>query len=272
MFSILKYLPFLLLIFVFSCNSRAKKENRQSLGNAQSGSLISQEFGGCDSLTNQGVSVTVRVWEPTDSTNETARRIKKMINDKVINRINSYADSASLASNPASSTSIKAASDVFSRNYQSFKKEFPDSPGCWEVEVIGDTVMMTSKLLLYQFDHYSFTGGAHPNSFRSYHVFDVNIGNEEDVQTFISDTVALLKKVEIAFRKEEKLADTSDLEEAGYFLADHQFFLPANYTFTRSGVFFYYNPYEIAAYVRGPIYFMIPYADLDGIVKKDLIF
>ena len=271
MFDILKYLPSALLFIVFSCNSPAKKENNKTLNDPKKGRFISQKFGGCDTLTNQGVSVVVHVWEPVDSS-EAAERTKNIIAEKVINRINSYADSASLASNPTAKTSIKAASDVFSANYQSFKKEFPDSPGCWEVEVTGDTVMMTDHVLLYQFDHYAFTGGAHPNSFRSYHIFDLDTGNETEVQTFVSDTVALLKKVEFAFRKEEKLDGNTDLEEAGYFLADHQFFMPANYTFTRTGVFFYYNPYEIAAYVRGPISFTIPYSDLEGIVKKDLIF
>jgi hypothetical protein len=76
----------------------------------------------------------------------------------------------------------------------------------------------------------------------------------------------------MAFRKTENLADTTNLEKAGYFLSNHKFFIPANYAFTREGVFFYYNPYEIAAYARGAITFTIPYSELEGIVKKELIF
>jgi hypothetical protein len=91
------------------------------------------------------------------------------------------------------------------------------------------------------------------------------------MKTFIADSVALLKLVEKNFRKEEKLADNANLEEAGYFLSNHQFFVPANYVFTRDGILFYYNPYEIAAYARGAIQFTIPYSELNGIVKKENI-
>jgi hypothetical protein len=271
MITLIKYLPSVLFLFVLGCNSPAKKEHQASHAILAKGKMLTEEFGGCDTVLNKGVSVVIRVWEPSDST-EVSTQIREIITGKVIDRINSYSDSASIASNPTAKTSTKEAYNVFAGNYKSFEKEFPDAPGCWEVEVSGDTVMMTSNLLLYQFDHYSFTGGAHPNSFRSYHVFDLQTGKEADAKKFVSDTVALLKKVESAFRKEEKLDSNVNMEDAGYFLTDHQFFIPANYTFTREGVFFYYNPYEIAAYVRGPITFTIPYSELKGIVNKELIF
>jgi hypothetical protein len=271
MFADFKYLLFSFFVVLVSCNSSSKKENKDTSPGTLTGGFLTQDFGGCDSVKNEGVSVNIRVWEPTGSGDASAR-IQEEINDKIVNRINSYSDSASIATNPSAKSNAKAAYDVFAGNYHSFKKEFPDSPGCWEVEVAGDTVMMTKNILVYQFDHYSFTGGAHPNSFRSYHVFDLKTGAEKEAKSFVKDSTALLKKVEAAFRKEEKLNDKADLEESGYFLADHQFFVPANYTFTRKGVFFYYNPYEIAAYVRGPISFTIPYSELKGIVEKDLIF
>lgn len=271
MFSNLKYIPFFVLIWVLGCNSPAKKEDQQRVLNLKKGIKIDEVFGSCDTLTNQGVSVSVHIWQPADS-GKGATKIRGVLKDKVVGRINSYSDSASIATNAGAKTDIKAAYEVFAKNYKIFKKDFPDAPGCWEVEVSGDTVMMTSNLLLYQFDLYAFTGGAHPNSFRSYHVFDLTTGAEADAGTFVSDSVALLKKVEAAFRKEEKLDANVNLEEAGYFLADHRFFIPANYTFTREGVFFYYNPYEIAAYARGPITFTIPYPELKGIVKTEMIF
>ena len=266
------YLTLLALcVTILSCNPSSKKETAETVSDLNSGKLNQENFGNCDTINNSGVSVRINLWMPSDSSQAT-KVIRAQLDKKVIERINSYADSASVASNPEARNSAKAAYDVFAKNYAAFKKEFPDAPGCWEVEVKGDTIMVTPKALLYQIDHYSFTGGAHPNSFKSMHIFDTKTGKELEMKSFVSDTAALLKKAEAAFRKTEKLASDVDLEEEGYFLSNHRFFLPANYTFTRNGVLFYYNPYEIAPYVKGVIKFTIPYAELGGVVKKERVF
>ncbi|WP_221393271.1 DUF3298 and DUF4163 domain-containing protein [Dyadobacter sp. NIV53] len=260
-----------LFAITLSCNPASKKEVAETVPGLNNGKQNKEKFGYCDSVSNSGVSVRVNLWMPSDS-GEVTKEISAQLDKKVIERINSYADSASVASNPEARNSVKAAYEVFAKNYAAFKKEFPDAPGCWEVEVKGDTIMVTPKVFLYQIDHYSFTGGAHPNSFKSLHIFDGKTGAEMEMKTFVSDTAALLKKVEAAFRKTEKLTSDKDLEEEGYFLSNHRFFLPANYSFTRNGILFYYNPYEIAPYVKGVIQFTIPYAELNGMVKKELVF
>jgi hypothetical protein len=259
-----------LAALVFACNPSSKKEDHKEISGLKSGRVSKQDFGNCDTTSKGGVAVNIAMWLPADS-GSISKSISKILEDKVVQRINSYADSASVASHPEAKTSPKAAYDVFARNYNDFKKDFPEAPGCWEVTLKGDTVMVTSKALIYQLDHFSYTGGAHPNSFKSLHIFDGKSGEEKDIKSFVSDSVALLKKVESTFKKVEKLAENADLEEQGYFLLNHKFFLPANYTFTREGIWFYYNPYEIAAYARGAIEFIIPYSELEGIVKKELI-
>jgi hypothetical protein len=258
------------IMFLAGCNLLGKKEATGEENTLAHGNLIIREFGSCDTIKNQGVSVSVSLWEPSDSS-KVSEVIIGILTQKSIERINSYADSASIAANPGAKKSVKDAFVVFQKNYNDFKKEFADAPGCWQVELTGDTVMATPKWLFYKLGHYAFTGGAHPNSFRSYHAFDGKTGEEKQIKSFIADSVALLKLVETHFRKEEKLADTVNLEESGYFLSNHQFFVPANYVFTREGILFYYNPYEIAAYARGAIKFTIPYSELEGIVKKEEI-
>jgi len=258
--------------FIWACNPSSKKEGNAEKSVALSVGKKSHEvFGMCDTISNKGVSVHINMWYPSDSS-AVSKNISKELHEKLVERINSYADSASIASNPGARKSVKDAYEVFARNYTDFKKEFPDAPGCWEVELTGDTVMVTPKVLLYQLDHYAFTGGAHPNSFKSLHIFDGKTGEEKEMKTFVADSAALLRKAEIAFRKVEKLKTDVNLEEEGYFLKNNQFFLPANYIFTRKGVLFYYNPYEIAPYVKGAIEFVIPYEELGGIVKKELVF
>lgn len=264
---------FLFLIFIatfWSCNQSSKKENVEKPSGLKNGKLTQEEFGSCDT-SDKGVSVRYVIWIPSDSVKASAR-IREELNQKIIDRINSHADSASIASKPGAKKSVKEAFTVFAKNYLDFKTKFADAPGCWEVDLKGDTVMVTPKVFLYQLDHYSFTGGAHPNSFKSFHIFDGSTGEEKDAKLFISDTSAFKVKVEAAFKKVEKLPSDADLEEQGYFLNNHQFFLPANYIFTQQGVLFYYNPYEIAPYARGAIQFVIPYGELEGVVKREMIF
>ncbi|MCF0054480.1 DUF3298 and DUF4163 domain-containing protein [Dyadobacter sp. CY356] len=263
-----KLLIFSILIFFYACTSSTKKEEVKT---ERAGKFNKMELGNCDTTLIGGVSLRINVWEPVGQ-DTAAGTIRAFLNQKLIDRINDYADSASIAAHPGSDKSIRNAYDVFSSNYTKFKTKFPEAPGCWEVDLKGDTVMVSPKIMQYQMDHYSYTGGAHPNTFRTYYVFNITTGKELKSTTFLSDSVALLKKVEKSFRKLENIADTTNLENAGYFLMNHKFFLPANYAFTREGIFFYYNPYEIAAYARGAITFTIPYSELEGIVKKELIF
>jgi hypothetical protein len=267
-----KYLLPALFVFLIACNSSTKNENQQAQQDVQYGEFLKQHFGQCDTISGGGIYADVDVWLPADSTSEAAKNIRFQLQNKLVERINSYSDSASLAKNPAAKNSVKAAFEVFEHNYKDFKKQFPEAPGCWFVELKGDTIMTTGKVLVYQLDHFANTGGAHPNTFRSLHIFDATTGQEKDSKLFVADSTALTKKVEAAFRKVEKLDDSVNLEENGYFLSDHKFFIPANYTFTKDGVLFFYNPYEIAPYARGPIEFTIPYNELEGIVKKDLLF
>jgi len=256
------------VFFYASCTSNTKKEVVGQVDSA--GKFNKLELGKCDTISG-GVSLRVNVWEPAGK-DSAALAIHKFLNGKIIDRISDNADLSGIDSKPGSDKTVESAFAVFDANYKKFKSEFPEAPGCWEIELKGDTVMISPKIIQYQLDHYAFTGGAHPNSFRSYYIFDSATGQERNIKTFVSDSVALLNKVEKAFRKLEKLADTTNLENAGYFLSNHKFFLPANYAFTKEGVFFYYNPYEIAAYARGAVTFTIPYDELEGIVRKELIF
>lgn len=257
--------------FLAACNRSGENENGERGKVKFVGAQTSSQFGGCDTVNNKGISIKLNLWEPSDSSSA-AKAIRATLMQKSLIRINSYGDSASIAANPQAGKSIKSAFEVFEKNYNDFKKDFPDAPGCWEVELKGDTIFSTSKALFYQLDHYAFTGGAHPNTFRSYHAFDAKTGAEIEMKSFISDSTALLGLVDKAFRKTEKLSAETDLEEAGYFLVNHKFVLPVAYVFTPEGILFYYNPYEIAAYARGAIQFTIPYAELNDVIDRDKVF
>jgi hypothetical protein len=261
---------FLTACLVWACNQTSKEE-KPAGENVLEGEILRQRFGSCDTVVNKGATVDVTLWRPS-GTSELATAVKNTLNSKSVDIINSFADSSSVRKNPAASHSIDGAFEVFEGNYTAFKRDVPSAPGCWEIGIEGDSVMSTPKVLFYQLNHFAFTGGAHPNSFRAFYAFDQKTGKELEIKSFVKDTAALTILVEKHFRKLEKLTPGADLEKSGYFLLNHRFALPVNYVFTREGLLFYYNAYEIAPYARGVIKFVIPYTELDGIVKTEEVF
>lgn len=61
-------------------------------------------------------------------------------------------------------------------------------------------------------------GGAHPNTFTTFHNFDKATGKTLTLNDIISDMEAFRKIAETEFRKNQELTENQDLEEAGYFL------------------------------------------------------
>jgi len=268
--SALACLLLIITIQFFSCGTSGNSDEKAESVSVK-GEITRSSFGKCDTASNSGVSLEISLWTPSDSSKASVN-IRNLLAKKSIQRINAYLDSTTLASIPSAFKSVETSFEVFQKNYNEFKRDFPDAPGCWKVELKGDTVMTTSKVVQYRLDHYAFTGGAHPNSFRSFHIFDRMTGKETDIKKFVKDSASLLKLVEQNFRKTENLAPDVDLEKAGYFLLDNQFFIPSNYAFTPKGVLFYYNPYEIAPYARGVIQFVVPYSELESLIDKKMFF
>lgn len=223
-------------------------------------------LGGCDER-RSGTSASFKFLEPQGK-DDASDSIRKYLSDSRITAMSSVTDSLSLTK-LSNVHQIEEIYGVFSKSYQDFRKDFPDAALCWSLEQKGDTLITTPKIVVYQLDLFTFTGGAHPNTFRQFTLFDSQTGKEKAAKLLIRDTTLLLTKTEAAFRKLEGLTSTDNLEEKGYFLNEGKFFLPASIAFTRKGILLYYNPYEIAAYVRGAIELEIPYEELQGIVKKD---
>lgn len=256
---------------VFTAILSCQKQKTQDAGKEgvfNSAEMLAMSFGSCDS-TKGGAEVSFTLLMPADS-GKAAEQIRQFLQKSRVASITSSMDSAYVHS--FGELDEKVAFAALDKNYKDFKKDFPDAPGCWEINQKGDTLLTTRKIIAYQLDLYSFLGGAHPNSNKQFTLFDRQTGVVVPFHAFVTDSVALLNKTEAAFRRLEHLQPADNLEEKGYFLDNHQFFQADNCTFTREGVLVYYNPYEIAPYVRGPIQLVIPYADLKGIIREEKIF
>jgi len=104
------------------------------------------------------------------------------------------------------------------------------------------------------------SGGAHPNSHTTYLTWDTKKDEEivlDDV--LVKDYSDKLATIADKIIREEKLNE--DLSEGDTFA------LNSNYYFAPEGIHFYYNSYEIKAYVFGPTDLLIPYSKIKKLIR-----
>ncbi len=172
-----------------------------------------------------------------------------------------------------SEANLKKAAKSFLHEWQSAHATEPDnsSNSGWEVSVTGEVGLHTPKVASISLGSYSYAGGAHPNSFVSVLNFNLKTGKTLAWQDFITNLPALKKLAEKEFRKARELPEKADLVEEGFFWGE-SFELPKNFELQEEGIYFWYNPFEAAAYALGPTDFTISYKDLGKLVKKETIF
>lgn len=273
-----KYILPLSVVLIFSvfagCNQNTESTHHSSeIVHSHTFHKLKFEFedSNCGSESTPGLRFYTNFLIPNDSS-AGGKNIARFVEDFIVRNIHSNTDSAFIGQNATSNNRIKNAYEDLREAYFDFRESYPDAMGCWEIEMNGDTIFTTSKVISYGLAQYSYLGGAHPNTFTTFYLFDSETGGELNPLSFFNDTTQLLQKVESTFRRVENLSSAADLESSGYFLENGKFFLPANFTFSDKGVLIHYNPYEIAPYVKGPISFTIPYHELKGNLKEELLF
>ncbi|MFM9952209.1 MAG: DUF3298 domain-containing protein [Saprospiraceae bacterium] len=161
--------------------------------------------------------------------------------------------------------------DRFIGHYESLRKDNPAYDIPWEVETTSSILFQSPKLITLKYATYSNTGGAHPNSFTTLLVLDKMTGFKLDLRDFINSIPRLETIAEKHFRRAHGLSAKQSLDDAGFFWGE-SFALPENFALLDSGLYFYYNNYDVARYVVGPTEFTIPFSELEGILYKNRIF
>ena len=82
--------------------------------------------------------------------------------------------SASLENDPQT---IEEAMVKFLQGYENSKQDFPHQ-GVWADEKTVEVLQNRANLLSLQYSHYWYTGGAHPNSSRTYWNYDPKTGKQ----------------------------------------------------------------------------------------------
>lgn len=173
--------------------------------------------------------------------------------------------------------SPEAYMDSFLGQYANFIAQNKDYTIGWYEDV--DISVLTNTAIHFCIAHSrsSFTGGAHGNTFLGYTNFDRKSNRIIRLEDVIEEgTIDKLTTIaEPLFRAEQGIADSISLENAGYFVFDEKdkgkFKLNRNFILLKDGIQFFYNDYEIAPHAVGTSSVFIPYAKMEGILKKDFV-
>lgn len=163
---------------------------------------------------------------------------------------------------------INSAAAIFLEEYLRFMEDFEPSQE-WEINLDAKVTFENQQIISIVFETYSFTGGAHPNSFRQYLNFDKQRNVEIENDSLIVDKQVLLKMTESKFREVHQVEKGMSLSETNMFFLDanDKFFLPAAFGYEMDFLVLFYNTYEIGPYVMGTTEIKLAKNDLEGIVN-----
>ncbi len=165
-----------------------------------------------------------------------------------------------------SSRNAQLHANAFIQQYQ----QYAQNDETWEYESITTYNYETDKVWSVSIRTYSYTGGAHPNSYVSLLAFAKKDGHKLQWEDILLDQQQFASLVEQHFRQARQLAPQANLLKGGFFW-DGPFVLPQNFYVHPEGLHLVYNPYEIAPYVFGPTNLFIDRAKLEGLVRTELL-
>jgi Deacetylase PdaC/Protein of unknown function (DUF3298) len=153
-----------------------------------------------------------------------------------------------------------------SAGFADYRREGP-ALATWEMETKAKTIYQSSKLISFEITGYTGMGGAHPNTSTELLTFDLSNGKPISVAAMLKDSSIVLPLLEAYFRESKEIPkDQSTLEH----LLVPKFPMPANAAIVKEGIRFFYNPYEIAAYVYGPTDVLLSWDRLGAAADRKL--
>jgi hypothetical protein len=162
----------------------------------------------------------------------------------------------------------EAVAEGFLGSFESMRSDLPEMAVRWSLERSATVEADTLGIGTIAFEEGSYSGGAHPNSFLNYQVFDLVNGRRLSLVDIVKPGKLdeLNAVAEEEFRDLLQLGKTDNLDSAGFWFPNHRFSVNSNFCVSTSGLVILFNPYEIAPYAAGPIELDIPYERLRTIL------
>ncbi|MEL6863129.1 MAG: DUF3298 domain-containing protein [Bacteroidota bacterium] len=161
--------------------------------------------------------------------------------------------------------SLEEATQTFFDDFNKEQEEVGRDIG-WETELNSSIKFQNEKLLVLELVNYNYLGGVHPNTQTQLLNFDLQNAKLLGLSDLTERPEDLLPIVEAYFRKEARAKAGADIDIEDVIFKE-RLTLPQNVGIQKEGLYFFYNPYEVAAYAFGPTDFVIPYSELDSLVE-----
>ena len=246
------------IVFLISCSSKSPTENPLKFEVVR----YQKQSEGCDSLRDDNCA-KIKIEFP-----QILSFGNGLVKEKINNSISDLFAQDILGGNK--SNDFETQMNSFIEEYESLIKEFPDAYQSWFIERTGEVKLNKGNIFSIDYMEYSFTGGAHPNTFVTFRNFSLLDGEEIVLDQIIStdEQSELTKIAEAEFRKLKELTSDADLGQAGFWFENNKFYLNDNFLIDDSSLVFYYNSYEITAYAFGPTELTIPYSKIKTLIRE----
>lgn len=161
----------------------------------------------------------------------------------------------------------------FIDDYLEYIKDDQATSGHWEQSKKIQVTFLNEKVLSLQDTEDGYTGGAHGFSDTQLSTLNLRTGKKLRLNDILRKNThrKLVRIAEQHFRKLHNLSKRQSLAKAGFDFDKNQFALNKNFAVLKQGIVFYYNSYEIAAYVMGATQLFIPYEALVDVVDTQTI-
>jgi hypothetical protein len=229
-----------------------------------------------DSLTFHYDSVKVYSTHPVSKDVRVTDTAKAMISYPVFSdpQLNKFIKEGALKSDDPekSYSNYQEYATDFIKGFDDFQEQNQDRIQTWFLDIRTEVIRQDTGYLAMIRKYVNYSGGAHPNTVHVYLNYDP-VNHQEMTLDSLLLPGARAKLNEIAegiFRRMENLKPTESLKDK-YFFENDKFKLNDNFTITKEGLKFLYNPYEIKAYVYGITNLTIPYSELNGIARPVLL-
>jgi hypothetical protein len=178
-----------------------------------------------------------------------------------------------LTNNITSEGSYRDYRDMISKmkaEYRSLNSE-NEMNQSWELSQSVEVVLNENGLFGLQSSHYSFTGGAHGNTYLSNQTYRL-----EDLSILALDSLILpaektrfIAFCESEFRRDREITADESLGSHGFWFKKDAFYLPNNFSYSSAGLRLYYNSYEVAPYAYGIIEITLSNTEITPFIKSE---
>jgi hypothetical protein len=144
--------------------------------------------------------------------------------------------------------------------------DFGDSPLIEQTENVS-LYFIDDKKMIFKIYNTTYSGGAHPNTYESF----LNIDRNTNKAIILKNILDLKKYSHIIKEKVMLKLKLKGIWGSTWFGEDEQgaksVAFASEYAILPTGILFWYNPYEAAAYAFGPIQVFVKYSEIDPLLK-----